>query len=163
MLLFSPRWLFLVPGAALFLIGATLAAALIPGPIAIGRVGLDIHTMLVAGFLCLVGYQVALFAVFTKIFAVRIGLHPPHATLIRLFRYVTLETGLLAGTVMAAAGTVALAIAVWTWTATGFGALDPRVTMREAIPAVTLLALGVQTIFASFFLSILGIDLVREQ
>jgi len=47
---------------------------------------------------------------------------------------------------------------VWSWGAVGFGALDPRVTMREVIPAALLLTLGVQTIFASFFLSILGID-----
>jgi len=56
---------------------------------------------------------------------------------------------------LGAAGTV---LAVLSWGAVGFGALDPRLTMREIIPAAVLLTLGVQTIFASFFLSILGID-----
>ena len=158
MLLFSPRWLFLYPGLALFAIGVLLSALLIAGPLLVGGVRLDIHTLLVAGFLSLVGYQLVLFAVFTKIFAVRMGFHPPHPALQRLFRYVTLEVGLLAGALMVVAGVVALVAAVISWQAAGFGNLDPSLTMREVIPAVVLLAIGTQTVFASFFISILSID-----
>ena len=158
MLLFSPRWLFLYPGLALFATGVVLAGLLIPGPIRVGSVRLDIHTLLVAGFLALMGYQLVVFAVFTKVFAIREGFHPPHPTLQRLFRYVTLEVGLAAGAVMALGGAAALVVAVVSWQSAGFGNLDPSLTMREVIPAVVLLALGTQTVFASFFLSILGID-----
>jgi glycosyltransferase involved in cell wall biosynthesis len=158
MLLFSPRWLFLYPGLTLFVFGAVLSALLIPGPLRVGGVRLDIHTLLVAGFLCLIGYQVVLFAVFTKIFAIREGFHPPHPVLKRLFRYITLEVGLLVGALMSLAGAVALIAAVVSWQAVGFGNLNPSLTMREAIPAVVLLALGTQTVFASFFISILSID-----
>jgi glycosyltransferase involved in cell wall biosynthesis len=158
MLLFSPRWLFLYPGLTLFVFGAVLSALLIPGPLRVGGVRLDIHTLLVAGFLCLIGYQVVLFAVFTKIFAIREGFHPPHPVLERLFRYITLEVGLLVGALMSLAGAVALIAAVISWQAVGFGNLDPSLTMREVIPAVVLLALGTQTVFASFFISILSID-----
>jgi glycosyltransferase involved in cell wall biosynthesis len=158
MLLFSPRWLFLYPGAALFAIGVVLSALLIAGPLRVGGVRLDIHTHLVAGFLCLMGYQLVLFAVFTKIFAIREGFHPPHPVLQRLFDYITLEVGLLAGALMALAGGVGLIVAVVSWQAVGFGNLDPSLTMREVIPAVVLLALGTQTVFASFFISILSID-----
>jgi glycosyltransferase involved in cell wall biosynthesis len=158
MLLFSPRWLFLYPGLALFAIGVVLSALLVAGPLLVGGVRLDIHTLLVAGFLSLVGYQLVLFAVFTKIFAVRMGFHPPHPALQRLFRYVTLEVGLLAGALMVVAGIVALVAAVGSWQAVGFGNLDPSLTMREVIPAVVLLAIGTQTVFASFFISILSID-----
>src|SRR5579864_2624849 len=149
MLLFSPRWLFLYPGLVLFVAGVGLSALLIPGPRYVGSLRLDIHTLLVAGFLALIGYQLVLFAVFTKIFAIRAGFHPPHALLERVFRYVTLEVGLAAG---------ALVVAVASWGAVGFGSLDPSLTMREVIPAVVLLALGTQTVFASFFISILSID-----
>jgi glycosyltransferase involved in cell wall biosynthesis len=159
MLLFSPRWLFLYPGLALFAIGVVLSALLVAGPLLVGGVRLDIHTLLVAGFLSLVGYQLVLFAVFTKIFAVRMGFHPPHPALQRLFRYVTLEVGLLAGALMVVAGIVALVAAAVSWQAVGFGNLDPSLTMREVIPAVVLLAIGTQTVFASFFISILSIDL----
>jgi hypothetical protein len=158
MLLFSPRWLFLYPGTALFAAGVLLSALLIPGPIQVAGVRLDIHTLLVAGFLALLGYQLVLFAVFTKVFAIRAGFHPPHPVLENVFRYVTLEVGLLAGALMVLVGLVALIVAVASWGAIGFGNLDPSLTMREVIPAVVLLALGTQTVFASFFISILSID-----
>ena len=159
MLLFSPRWLFLYPGLALLVIGIGLSALLIAGPLRIGGVRLDIHTMLVAGFLALLGYQLVLFAVFTKMFAIREGFHPPHPALQTLLRYITLEVGLLAGALMALGGLVALVLAVTSWQSAGFGNLNPSTTMREVIPAVVLLSLGTQTIFASFFISILSIDL----
>jgi glycosyltransferase involved in cell wall biosynthesis len=158
MLLFSPRWLFLYPGLALFFIGAVLSAALIAGPLHIGGLRLDIHTLLVAGFGCLIGYQLILFAVFTKIFAIREGFHPPHPLLERLFERITLEVGLLAGALMALGGFAGLVAAVVSWQSVGFGSLDPALTMREVIPSVVLLALGTQTVFASFFISILAID-----
>ena len=158
MLLFSPRWLFLYPGLALFAIGVILSALLIGGPLHVAGVRLDIHTLLVAGFLSLIGYQLVLFAVFTKIFAVRMGFHPPHPVLEGLFRYITLEVGLLAGALMVLAGIVALVLAVASWQSAGFGNLNPSLTMREVIPAVLLLAIGTQTVFASFFISILSIE-----
>jgi glycosyltransferase involved in cell wall biosynthesis len=158
MLLFSPRWLFLYPGLALFAVGVLLSALLLPGPLLLAGVRLDVHTLLVAGFLALIGYQLVLFAVFTKIFAVRTGFHPPHPMLEAMFRYVTLEVGLIAGALMVVTGLVALVLAVASWGSVGFGNLDTSVTMREVIPAVVLLALGTQTVFASFFISILSID-----
>jgi glycosyltransferase involved in cell wall biosynthesis len=158
MLLFSPRWLFLYPGLALFAAGVILSAALLPGPLRVGGVHLDVHTLLIAGFFCLLGYQLVLFAVFTKIFAMREGFHPPHPLLDRLLRRITLEAGLLAGALMSVVGVVALIAAVVSWQAAGFGNLDPSLTMREVIPAVVLLALGTQTVFASFFISILLIE-----
>ena len=75
-----------------------------------------------------------------------------------MFRYVKLETGLAIGALMLILGVGGIVIAVLSWGAVGFGSLDPRLTMREVIPAAVLVTLGVQTIFASFFLSILGID-----
>src|ERR1700704_584611 len=158
MLLFSPRWLFLYPGLALFAVGAVLSALLVAGPLYWGGLRLDIHTLLVAGVLSLLGYQLVLFAVFTKIFAVRMGFHPPHPVLEGLFRYITLEVGLLAGALMVVAGIAGLVLAVVSWQSVGFGNLDPSLTMREVIPAVLLLAIGTQTVFASFFISILSID-----
>ena len=158
MLLFSPRWLFLYPGLALFSSGAVVGALLETGPKQIGPATFDIHTLLLAAFSCLIGYQLVVFAVFTKVFAMQQGFHPPNPGYTEMFRYMKLETGLAIGGLMLLAGVAGAAVAVWSWGAVGFGALDPRVTMREVIPAALLLTLGVQTIFASFFLSILGID-----
>ena len=158
MLLFSPRWLFLYPGLVLLAVGLGLSLALLPGPLFVGGVRLDIHTMLVAGFLALLGYQLVLFAVFTKFFAIRVGFHPPHPALQTMFRYLSLEVGLAAGSLLALIGLVTLVVAVASWSAVGFGNLDPDTTMRQVIPAVVLTALGTQTVFASFFISILGIE-----
>ncbi len=162
MLLFSPRWLFLYPGIALFTAGLLAGAALEIGPVKVGPFGFDIHTLLLAGFCCLIGYQLIVFAVFTKVFAIRMGFHPPNPTYASMFRYVQLETGLVVGALMFLIGVAGTVVAVLSWGAAGFGALDPRLTMREIIPASVLLTLGVQTIFASFFLSILGIDSETE-
>jgi glycosyltransferase involved in cell wall biosynthesis len=158
MLLFSPRWLFLYPGLTLFAAGFFVGAVLETGRKYIGTVSFDIHTLLLAGFACLIGYQLVVFAVFTKVFAMQQGFHPPNPTYSAWFRVIKLETGLLIGALMLLAGVLGTVVAVLSWGAGGFGALDPRVTMREVIPAAVLLTLGVQTIFASFFLSILGME-----
>ena len=158
MLLFSPRWLFLYPGLATIAAGLVVGGLLETGPKMLGGVRLDIHTLLLAGFACLIGYQLVVFAVFTKVFAMEHGFHPPNQGYRAMFRYVSLETGLVVGALMFGVGVAGLVLAVLSWGAAGFGNLDPRLTMREVIPAAVLLTLGVQTVFASFFLSILGID-----
>jgi glycosyltransferase involved in cell wall biosynthesis len=163
MLLFSPRWLFLYPGVALFAVALLVGALLETGAKKVGPFGFDIHTLLLAGFACLIGYQLVVFGVFTKVFAMREGFHPPNPTYSAMFRYVRLETGLLAGVLMFVLGIAGIVVAAASWRSVGFGALDASVTMREVIPAAVLLTLGVQTIFASFFLSILGIDSETDQ
>lgn len=156
MLLFSPRWMFLWPGALCFLLGAIASLVLMRGPVKVAGVGFDIHTLLVAGFACLLGYQLLVFGVFTKMYAVIEGFHPPHRLLGSRPR-VQLEWGVLAGLAVGAAGLTLLALAAWDWRQVGLGALEPRVTMRQVIPAVVLLVLGVQTVFASFFLGIMSL------
>ncbi len=167
MLLFSPRWLFLIPGILLFAIGGAMTLALSLGPISIpswivpgaaGReVGLGIHSLVAASLLCLVGYQLVVFAVFTKVFAVTERLHPMPPALDRLVRLITLETGLVCGAALLLAGLGALAVAFAGWARAGFGPLDPSDGMRLVVPAMLLSTLGIQTLFASFFLSILGL------
>jgi glycosyltransferase involved in cell wall biosynthesis len=160
MLLFSPRWLFLVPGLLLLAVGAVVSAALVSGPFYLGNVGFDIHTLLVAAFLCVLGYQLVVFAVFSRVYAVIEGFHPHQQILDRMMRFARLESGLLAGALLLLGGALVLGFAVWGWREVGFGSLDPRNTMRQLIPAVTLMTLGVQTVFASFFLSLLGLPRV---
>jgi glycosyltransferase involved in cell wall biosynthesis len=155
-LLYSPRWLFLYPGIALMVVGALLGAWLLPAPRKIGEATLDVHTILYAAALVLLGFQAIAFAVFTKLFAISEGLLPPDPTLDRLFRYITLEVGLLVGAALIALGLGSSVYAVGFWESRHFGQLDYPYTMRMVIPAVLSLILGVQTVFASFFLSVLG-------
>jgi glycosyltransferase involved in cell wall biosynthesis len=156
-LLYSPRWLFLHPGLALMLIGTLLGLWLIPAPRTIAGVTLDVHTIVYAAAFVLLGFQAIAFAVFTKLFAISEGLLPPDPVLDRLFQYITLEVGLLAGAFMILCGMGASIYAVGFWQARHFGALDYPHTMRMVIPAALFLILGVQTVFSSFFLSVLGL------
>lgn len=156
LLLYSPRWLFLYPGFALILAGLSGVAILLPGPLRLGRVTIDVHTLLYAGMAIVLGYQGVLFAVFTKVFAISEGLLPEDPRLTRLFRYVRLETGLLFGGLMLVLGAGLSLFAYLSWGSRSFGPLNPSETFRLAIPAVLLLILGVQTVLYSFFLSVLG-------
>jgi hypothetical protein len=156
MLLFSPRWLFLYPGFLLMLLGSAVGLWLLPGPRQIGAVTFDVHTLLFAGLAVLLGFQAVTFAVFTKIFAISEGLLPADPRLNRLFRFITLEVGLAVGALFVLVGLVGSLYALGVWGARSFGPLDPGHTMRAVIPAVTSLALGVQIVFSSFFLSVLG-------
>jgi len=157
MLLYTPAWLFLVPGAAMFAVGVIGSALLLPGPLRIGAAAFDIHTLLLMAFLIIVGYQVIVFAVSTRTFATETGLLPPSPVLSGLYRYVRLETGLLLGGLATLVGLAGVLIAAIAWSRVGFQQLDPDSTMRQLIPAVVLLSIGVQTVFASFFLSMLGL------
>jgi glycosyltransferase involved in cell wall biosynthesis len=156
-LLYSPRWLFLYPGIALMLLGTALGLWLLPAPRTLGGVTFDVHTLVYAAAFVLLGFQAIAFACFTKIFAISEGLLPPDAALDKLFRYITLELGVAVGAVLTIAGFTASAYAVSAWGAQHFGMLDYSRTMRIVIPAALLLTLGAQTIFASFFMSVLGL------
>ena len=129
---------------------------LLGGPRSVGALTFDINTMLLATSIVLVGYQLIIFAVFTKIFVISEGLHPPRTHLYKsIFRGLTLEVGLLVGLCLMCAGLAVAGMAVWDWWSAGFGELIPQVTMRRTIPAVLLIILGIQTVFASFFLGVL--------
>jgi glycosyltransferase involved in cell wall biosynthesis len=157
MLMHSPRWLFLYPGCFLFVLGLAASAWLLPGPRRIGSIGLDVHTLLYAFVSVLLGFQLAAFAIFTKVFAISEGLLPEDPRLTRAFRYITLETGLAAGGLLIALGIGGSILAVSGWAKESFGSLDPEHMLRLVMPAVFSLTLGVQIVCSSFFLSILGL------
>jgi glycosyltransferase involved in cell wall biosynthesis len=154
-LMFSPRWLFLLPGMLLITLGLAGFAVAMPG-VLIGQIRFDVHTLLFASLAIICGYEAILFAVFTKAFAINEGLLPLDARMETMFRHVTLERGVMTGALSLLLGMVLLAGAVLQWRAVDFGALDVHHTMRWAIPGMTFAVLGVQTVFSSFFLSILG-------
>ncbi len=157
MLLHSPRWLFLYPGALLLLLGLAGCAWLLPGPRSVGGIGFDVHTLLYAFVSVLLGFQLVAFAVFTKVFAISEGLLPEDPRLNRAFRFITLETGLAAGGLLVALGICGSIFAVSGWAKESFGTLDAGHMLRIVMPAVFSLTLGVQIICSSFFLSILGL------
>jgi glycosyltransferase involved in cell wall biosynthesis len=158
LLLYSPRWLFLYPGVALFALGIMLSGALLPGPRKIGNIVFDIHTLLFAAMAILIGFQSIVFATFTKVFAISEGLLPEDPRLNRMFRYITLEVGLVAGVLLILAGAGAWVLGLEYWRIRQFGPLDAEKTLRIVIPGVVCFTLGFQVVLSSFFLSVLGMS-----
>jgi glycosyltransferase involved in cell wall biosynthesis len=154
-LMYSPRWLFLIPGAGLVLLGVAGYAVAMPALTWRG-VTFDAHTLLIASLAILCGYQAILFAIFTKTFAVSEGLMPPDRHYTRFYELVNLERGLIVAGLALLLGIVLLLAAVNQWRLAGFGRLDYAHTMRLVVPGMTLTALGFQTVVSSFFVSILG-------
>jgi hypothetical protein len=158
LLLYSPRWLFLVPGLALSVTGAALIVWLLPGPRALGPATLDVHTMLAGAAMVLVGASAIFSGVCAKIFGITEGLLPKDPFLDRLFdRWVTLETGLFSGAACVLAGGALVGRVLGLWAGAGFHDLPYGQTMRWMIPGVLLIVLGAEALFGSFLLSLLGV------
>lgn len=151
LLLFCPRWLFLYPGLALLLVGLLGFALLLHGPLNLVTVGLDIHSLLYMAAATVLGAQMVQLAVLTKWMGVLSGVVPPQRWLLRWAPYLKIETGLILGVVLVALGLAWSVELVLEWRNAGFGAMDPSRTMRGAIPAVTLMILGVQAATAALF------------
>jgi hypothetical protein len=154
-MLYSPRWLYLVPGLLLMIAGLAGYTLALPGARILGA-KLDAHTLLFSSLFILLGYQAVLFAVLTKVFAIRARLLPEDPRLNRFFTVFTLEGGVIAGLCALLGGLLLLGVAVVQWWKAGWGPLNYAETMRWVIPGATLAALGFQTVLSSFFISILG-------
>jgi len=154
-LMYCPRWLFVIPGALLIVFGLIGYAMAMPG-VRLGGIAFDAHTLLFASLAILCGYQSILFAVFTKTFAIGEGLMPEDPFMTRFYEIIDLERGLIIAGMALLIGFILLIAAVNQWRLADFGALDYVETMRLVVPGVTLTALGFQTVFSSFFVSILG-------
>jgi glycosyltransferase involved in cell wall biosynthesis len=154
-LICTPRWLFLIPGLLLILLGVVGYTIALPQLTFYG-VTFDMHTLLFASLALLCGFQAVLFAVLAKLFAITEGILPPDPRLERVFNYLTLEKGIVGGMLALIVGCALLITAVLIWRATGWGRLDYSEVMRLVIPGATFTALGFQTVLSSFLMSILG-------
>jgi glycosyltransferase involved in cell wall biosynthesis len=157
LLLYSPRWLFLYPGMFLFLIGFAVALWLLPGARSVGSLTFDVDTLVYALGAILVGFHFCVFALSAKIFGIRAGLLPRDPQFESWFRYFDLEIGLSLGAALLIIGVGTALYAISVWHRSGFGQLLPTQALRITLPSVTALMLGVETIFTSFFLSLLGL------
>ncbi len=158
LLLFCPRWLFLYPGLTLMLVGGFSMLWLLPGPRQVGGVVFDVHSLAYSTAAIICGFQAITFAVFAKAYCIKTGLLPKDPWMASLGKAFSLEIGLIVGSVFFVAGLTASIYAVGSWGQAAFAGLDPSVTMRVVLPAVTALILGVQAIFSSFFFSVLGLS-----
>ena len=163
LLLFTPRWLFLYPGLFLMLVGFSFMLSLINGPIVIGKINFDIHSLLLSGVLMIVGSQAVCFAIFAKYIAgYHMQIREKNDRFLNAFKYFTLERGLLIGFLLVLSGVIGTASTISYWLYHAFGPLAPTHIMRILIPSSTSLILGIQLIFASFFMSMLEMHYAHQ-
>jgi glycosyltransferase involved in cell wall biosynthesis len=157
LLLYSPRWLFLIPGITLSIAGFLLSTLLIISPIKISTITFDVHTLLFTNSAIVIGFQFIVFYGFTKVFAVTQNLLPKSKRYNSFFKYINLEKGLILGFLITIAGIALSVLGLSLWADNHYGSLEVRTTLRIIIPAVTLIIIGIQIILFSFFFSILGL------
>ena len=157
MLIYSPRWLFLIPGLLLGALGVSAGATLAVAPVRLGGVEFSTGTLAVACMALIIGAQLVAFACFTKVFAIREGLLPQDPKFSKVFKTFTLEKGIGFGLVILILGLGLLLHGVWIWKRAGYGLLSYGDNMRRLLPAVTLIVVAIQTVFSSFFMSVLGL------
>ncbi|MBT4135293.1 glycosyltransferase family 2 protein [archaeon] len=154
MLLYSPLFLFFIPGIIAFILGISLGSWMYFGTAKIFGLTLIHHPMFIASLLTIMGYQLIFFGIFIKTYAI-IHLEERSRVLKTLQRKINLESGLIFGSFLILSGIIIYLLILIKWINADFGTLNQ---FNNAIIALTLLSLGIQTIFSSFMLSIIGIE-----
>lgn len=160
MLLYSPTYLFLLPGFSALIFGLTLLVLLLPGPFYLGRRMVDIHTMILGSLLSILGFQVVTTGVFAKVYALAQGFGEKDKLTEKLTRYFSLERGIYLGLLAFLIGLTFNLRITYVWATHGFHDISE---VRPAVFATTFMILGAQIIFSSFFLSILQIPKNRNE
>ncbi len=163
LLIFSPRWLFLVPGTIAFALGILGTFILTFGPFSIGEIGFDVASQVYLAAIAVVGYQAVIFAILSKIYAQHEGFRIPRSrNFDRLEKRISLESSAVVGLILFLIGLTVAILQLVMWGSTGFGALEIDRTVRTAISAALLMMLGAQTIMAGMFLGVLSVVLKRS-
>jgi hypothetical protein len=152
LLIHAPTWLFMVPGLLLLLAGLATAGLLAGGPLVLGVVTLDIHTMLYSSAGACLGMQMLMFAAASSSHAVKIGILPRLPYGLNWTQRVQLESFLLAALTLFVLGLALAAYSVVVWSRSSFHAIDPQMLMRIAIPAAGLMLAGGQLATTAFLL-----------
>lgn len=157
LMLYSPKWLFFIPGLILMLFGIISSSILVYNPVTIGSVTFDVHTLLFTSGSLLIGFQFLLFYGLTKVYTVENGLLPKSDKYDKQFKFINLEKGLIVGFLLVVLGIVLSVVAYNYWQEINYGDITNTSTFRLVIPAITSMLLGVQIILFSLFFSILGL------
>ena len=163
MLTMSPRWTLLIPGLTLALIGLILMAVVATGPVKISGVQLDLHTLVAASLMLVLGYQFAVTAAAMRRYTMAEEVGPVPELLEKAYGIFTLERGVVAGVLGVLAGVLLVGVPTVQWARSGFvGELHNQVTLRYMIIGSTLVALGAQTVLMSFVMSMFSIKYRRK-
>ena len=158
LLIYSPRWLFLYPGILLIIVGFILSALIVSGPVVVfNHVKLDTNTLIYAGAAIIIGFQSICFGLFSRVYAVDVGFLPRNDAYTKWYDSLSLETGLIVGSLTILSGIAGTGYSLYTWHQVNFGDLNYPAILRIVVPSMVAIVLGFQIILASFFLSVLMI------
>jgi glycosyltransferase involved in cell wall biosynthesis len=154
MLLHSPSFLFFFPGMVLFLIGFFTMFALFLEPINMFDLTFYVHPMFVSSSMVIIGYQLVFFSVFAKSYLINHLGEAESPVFKKLYEKFTLETGFIISFLFIILGGIVYLLILGAWVENNFGELNQ---IKNSIVALTLVVVGVQTLFNSFMLSIISI------
>lgn len=157
LLTLSPRWTLMFPGALLTALGVVLMLVGWFGDGGPGGVARAVNRMLIGSLLVTVGYGAITTAFAMRIFALVEELGPPAPRLERSFAFLTLERGITVGALAALVGGALIVGQMWAWSSSGWSPAGGPAVLRPTVVGATLVAVGVQTVLASFVYSMLGI------
>ena len=158
LLLHSPRWLFIYPGAVLILLGLLGSANLAFGEVNITpHLQLSVHSLVVSCFAILIGVQLMVFGALARRYQTLEGVLPPTARFQKFLMGMNLESILQVALVIFVAGALGVAWAVSIWAGTGFGALQYGSVMRVLVMSLTGVAVAIQLAAAGFLASVFAL------
>lgn len=163
LMMLSPEWVLMYPGGALFVLGAMMLAVFGLGPLHLGQVVLDHHTMIAGAMLTIVGYQAITIGFAARVYAIQEELGKPSALLQAAQRAITLERALMAGLLLLLVGAGLVARLIYHWVSLGLGPLDLPNTLRPMLMGVTLVAIGSQTMLTALFYGMLDDQRTRRR
>lgn len=162
LLMYSPRWLFLYPGAVIFVSGIAGMVWLMPSAQTVGVVTFGIHTFVLSGFAIILGFNILLFSVLSKHSSVIHGLLPPDGIMQVAMKLLTLERLLIGGLLLVGLGAWGIINSFEHWQQSHFGDLNYETTMRQIVPSAVTLVIGMQTVFGSFLADIISLGVRRK-
>ena len=162
LLMYCPRWLFIIPGSVLVLLGTLLSVALFFGPVRFQSLVIDLNTFISACLLVVVGVQLLSFGALSRYFAAITGFLPHSPRVVTMVRHATTDRLACLAAALGAAGVLLFAYAVSTWAGVDFGPLSSPLVPRTVIAGLTFIIIGIQVFFAAFFFGILAIPTKRD-
>jgi hypothetical protein len=158
MLLYCPNYLFIVPGALAFTVGFISMFMLLGGPLKFINHTFDFHAMIFFSMLTLLGFQLINLGFFAKSYALTEGFESKNIFFNYFYRYFNLEKGVMLGIAI-----ILIGLVLWSMILKEWIFLGPVPKERQELFAGTLLIIGIQIIFSSFLISLLGMKNQGEQ
>ncbi len=163
LLIYSPKWLFFYPSIIIFLLSLIGLLALLPGTLSIKELKLDVHSLTTSGFAAVLSFQLFIFALIVRIYSIRQGIFPAKQKHLKFINAFSLARGIISGLILFVIGAVLFLMLFIDWYNTGFGPItDIAKSFRLLIPSLTLISLGVQTIFSSFVIMIINMNTAKK-